>query len=291
MLAAAIGQTLRLHRCGRFYSGACPACGYAGAFTVQERCGRTLVRCHVGCSQETVLGALRQAGLWGSPAAFTHPALRRALGRAVENDRAHARAALAERIWRASIALPGTLGEAYLHARGLHGTAPDQLRFALLLRHHPTGTEWPAMVAAVRDVSGNMVGVHRTYLRPDGAGKAPVTPAKMTLGSTGGAGVQLAPAAADMLVGEGIESTLSAMLAAGLPAWAGLSAGGMKALQLPPLPLGRSVIIAADADPVGIAAARDAAARWHAEGRAVRIALPPAGQDFNDLAMGGSNVA
>jgi DNA primase len=44
-----------------------------------------------------------------------------------------------------------------------------------------------------------------------------------------------------------------------------------------------SVIIAADGDPSGEAAAQAAAQRWEKEGRAVKVARPPAGLDFNDL--------
>ena len=45
----------------------------------------------------------------------------------------------------------------------------------------------------------------------------------------------------------------------------------------------RDVIVLADGDDAGEAAARDAALRWKREGRRVRIARPPRGADFNDL--------
>jgi len=72
------------------------------------------------------------------------------------------------------------------------------------------------------------------------------------------------------------------MQATGIPTWAALSAGGIKKLLL--RPNAREVLIAADADPAGISAARIAAQRWHAEGRKVRIVKPPERLDFNDLA-------
>ena len=50
--------------------------------------------------------------------------------------------------------------------------------------------------------------------------------------------------------------------------------------------LGRDVIVLADGDEAGDAAARDAALRWKREGRRVRIARPPQGYDFNDLLLG-----
>ena len=48
----------------------------------------------------------------------------------------------------------------------------------------------------------------------------------------------------------------------------------------------RNVIVLADGEDAGEAAARDCAWRWKREGRRVRIARPPRGMDFNDLLLG-----
>jgi putative DNA primase/helicase len=90
-----------------------------------------------------------------------------------------------------------------------------------------------------------------------------------------------------MLIGEGIETTLAAMFATGLPGWAALSTSGLVALQLPPIV--HDVVILADYDRSGAGerAARIAADRWLAEGRRVRIALPPEPDtDFADVLAG-----
>ncbi len=50
------------------------------------------------------------------------------------------------------------------------------------------------------------------------------------------------------------------------------------------------VTIAADADDAGEEAAQSAAQRFIAEGRKVKIARPPKGMDFNDLAQLPENV-
>jgi hypothetical protein len=93
--------------------------------------------------------------------------------------------------------------------------------------------------------------------------------------------VRLAPATDTLMVGEGIETCLAAMSApTGMPAWAALSTSGLRTLQLPDGV--RDVIILADGDDPGEAAARHAAARWKREERRVRIAQPPPGLDFND---------
>ena len=69
--------------------------------------------------------------------------------------------------------------------------------------------------------------------------------------------------------------------------WAALAAGGIRSLVLSRE--ATHVIICADCDANGVGerAARDAAARWLAEGRRVKLALPPrAGIDFNDILRG-----
>jgi hypothetical protein len=126
--------------------------------------------------------------------------------------------------------------------------------------------------------------IHRTFLVPDGRGKAPVSPAKMMLGPCRGGAVRLGEAGEVLMVGEGIETCLAAMLATNLPAWAALSTSGLRGLELPPAV--REVIILADGDAPGQAAAQASAQRCIREGRRARIARPPQGFDFNDLLLG-----
>jgi DNA primase len=71
------------------------------------------------------------------------------------------------------------------------------------------------------------------------------------------------------------------MQASGRPAWAALSTSGLRSLDLPRDV--SDVIVLADGDEPGEAAAQDCARRWKGEGRRVRIARPPQGMDFNDL--------
>jgi putative DNA primase/helicase len=120
-----------------------------------------------------------------------------------------------------------------------------------------------------------------TFLERDGNGKAPVDSAKMMLGPCRGGVVRLAEPGEVLMVGEGIETCLAAMQATGHAAWAALSTSGLRALDLPKDV--RDVIVLADGDDPGEAAARDRGLRWKREGRQVRIARPPRGADFNDL--------
>ena len=126
--------------------------------------------------------------------------------------------------------------------------------------------------------------IHRTFLARDGSGKAPVDPQKMMLGPCSGGAVRLGLAREVLMVGEGIETCLAAQQASGIPAWAALSTSGMKALDLPDDV--REVIVLADGDDAGEAAAQEVARYWKREGRRVRIARPPQGSDFNDVLLG-----
>ena len=187
-------------------------------------------------------------------------------------------------IWKAAIPAEGTLVETYLAARGLNLVPPPTLRFHAGLKH-PSGGIWPAMVALVtRGVDDTHLAIHRTFLARDGSAKALIYPQKMMLGPCRGGAVRLAQAEDVLMVGEGIETCLAAMQARGHPAWAALSTAGLRTLDLPNNV--RDVIILADGDEAGRAAARGAALRWKREGRGVRIAYSPVGMDFNDMLLG-----
>jgi putative DNA primase/helicase len=196
------------------------------------------------------------------------------------------RTAAAQAIWSESVPAVGTLVQTYLCSRAITLSPPPTLRFHGALRHSPTRDKRPAMVAEVTDVSGHFVGIHRTWLKRDGSGKADIECNRMTLGAIGGAAVRLAAVADELAVGEGIETCLSVMQATGMPVWAALSTTGLKTLVLPTIV--KSVAILADADAPGELAANEAAIRWLGEGRSVRIARPPAGKDFNDLLIEGA---
>ena len=104
------------------------------------------------------------------------------------------------------------------------------------------------------------------------------------LGPCRGGAVRLADPTDVLMIGEGIETCLAAIMATGHPAWAALSTSGLRALDLPKDV--RDVIVLADGDKAGEAAAQDCALRWKRQGRRVRIARPPQGKDFNDMLPG-----
>ncbi|WP_245701902.1 DUF7146 domain-containing protein [Thalassobaculum litoreum] len=197
-----------------------------------------------------------------------------------------ARVKAALSIWRSSKPFEGSLVGAYLASRGLHVSPISRLRFHASLKH-PSGSAWPAMVALVtRGPDDTAIAIHRTFLARDGVGKAPIDPPKMMLGPCRGGTVRLAELREPLMIGEGIETCLAAMQATGNAAWAALSTSGLRTLNLPDGV--QDIVVLADGDDPGEAAALDCARRWKREGRKVRIARPPRGQDFNDLLLAGT---
>ena len=136
------------------------------------------------------------------------------------------------------------------------------------------------MLARVALADGTDLSTHQTYLTPDGR-KAPLGEQTRLFpagSKTTGGGVWLGEVDKnrEFIVGEGIESTLSAMRIFSADAGcAALSAFGVSRLILPPE--ARAVRIFADHDSFGqgLASARVAVQRWRAEGREVAVMMSP----------------
>jgi hypothetical protein len=197
---------------------------------------------------------------------------------------------IAAGIWERSVPVSGSIGESSFVRRGLDPAAFHELRFHPCLEHWFGGGCMPAVVAQVTSGDGDFLGVHATFLTEDGgANKLLGNKRKLMLGGVRGGGVRfgLPPREEAYVVGEGIESTLSAMRLWGLSSGcAALSAPGLETLLLPVDV--RRIVIAADNDINfrGQDAANRARHRWQTEGRQVRVRLPTAqGHDFNDLLL------
>jgi hypothetical protein len=185
--------------------------------------------------------------------------------------------------------ISGTLAERYLRKRAI-----TVLSGTTSLRFHPrcyyredehTPTEiWPAMIAAVTDLSGDLTGVQRTWLDPSGWGKANLATPRRAMGHLLGHGVRLGPATWGdcdaMAVGEGIETMLSLRcILTTLPMVAALSSAHLAAIQFPPAL--RHLYIARDLDPAGHGATVRLADRAHEAGIEVQVLSSRLG-DFND---------
>lgn len=158
---------------------------------------------------------------------------------------AEARAARKRRrgyeIWCAGAPVAGTLAETYL--TGARGIDPAVYVDSPALRFGAAVAYWapidgkpkpiwtgPALLAAMQYPDGRFAACHVTYLQPDGAGKLELweapgkrRKAKKCMGAPGGAAIRLGPPMADMVAGEGIETTLSVMDAETVSGWCAYS--------------------------------------------------------------------
>jgi phage/plasmid primase-like uncharacterized protein len=279
MSAAGIVRQLGATRQGNNWRCACPrGCGYGLSFR-EGPDGRLLVFCFGGCTFDRIMAALVEYGLLddGDDSRVSRSVT------VCQRDDAQ-RIELARQIYSS-----GTQDQriaVYLRSRGIRLISPV-MRFAEQAPHR-LGARLPAMLAPIVDVDGEQIGVHLTYLRRDGGGKAtlPKEYQRECRGVIHRLAIRLAEhdPDAELIVAEGIETAFSAMQLFGRAGWAAVHAGGLKTLELPPDV--RRIIIAADNDASG-AGQRNALAaydRWTAEGRSVRIVAPPVvGDDFNDV--------
>ena len=202
-------------------------------------------------------------------------------------------ATAAKKIWAESEPIIGTLVESYFQARGIPPFAkpPQCLRFAANLKH-PSEYFFPSLIiqATNPETCAPTGGIQRIFLARDGKGKAPVPrkEQRMSLGPCKGAVARLAEpiAGKPLLVGEGVETVVTAMQATGLPGWATFGTAGLKALALPDMV--KWVILLAENDGGPNKKALDALTpTLIARGVRVDVARPPSGlKDFNDLVNG-----
>ncbi|MFD0978210.1 DUF7146 domain-containing protein [Tropicimonas aquimaris] len=269
---------------GRYGAAPCPVCqpeGSKGQNALTLTDGRAGLLAHCKKSHCAFADILAAAGVMPGDYSLPDPATV-AQREADRRAGAEKRARQAERCWLEAQPIMGTLAETYLRGRAIACPLPETLRFHPECWHGPTASRHPALVALVE--GGEGFAVHRTYLRPDGTGKAAVSPDKAMLGRCAGGAVRFTEAPGPLAVAEGIETALS--LACGLlgrPAaiWATLSTSGMRALRLPPEP-GR-LTIASDGDTAGRDAAHALAERAHLAGWAVSLLPAPEGRDWNDI--------
>ena len=183
-------------------------------------------------------------------------------------------------IWSQTQPARGTVVEAYLRSRGIE-LLPDCLRYHPALWHKETKRNYPGMVAARCAADGSFVTIQRTFLSRDG--KKLAERAKKDLGTSIaiGTAIQLAPTADHLLVGEGVETVLSAMQMSGKPGWAAGTSSLLHSVELPAEV--KTVTVLVDGDLAGEYALKIAGNRWRREGRTVGVSRAGKNKDFNDL--------
>ena len=218
----------------------------------------------------------------GAPARQS-PVVKPAQKRDASQDIAH--------ILSGAVPIASTSAETYLSGRGLTLPADSDLLFHPDLTHWETKTGYAALLGQVRDRSGEVIGLHRTYLAQDGEAirKAQVTKPKMMLGRIAGGAARLGAIGTEgrLALCEGIETGLAIMTASpDLPVWATLSTSGLEQVELPPAAQRVLILADHDASGAGLRAAEASARRLRAQGRDVAIVMPPEeGEDFNDMLL------
>lgn len=157
------------------------------------------------------------------------------------------------------------------------------------LRAHPSVEYWeegkrvgryPALVAAVRDMCGELVTVHVTYLESDGRKLEGFEPRKILSSMKGreGCAVPLMPHGETLGIAEGIETALSASIMHETPCWAALNTALLAKFE-PPHTVNK-LIIFADRDIAGLDAASKLMQRLQER---VRLEIrTPQSKDWND---------
>lgn len=339
-----------LVKAGREMTGPCPECGGRDRFNVNtqkgvyicRRCGATgdgiqLVRWLRRCSLPEALTWLcgeRQEIPAEERAARRRKAEAAAARTARESERRRGEAiAQAQRIWREGVAVEGSPVRDYLALRGLTPALLPVL--PRCLRYHPDlpymvhdAGAWieahrgPAMLAEILQPDGARTAVHRTWFdlaRP--RGKALIEHAgepqkvKKTWGSKKGGAIRLHTPVGPwdtLVMGEGIETTLTAMVSGAYPGaafWAGVDLGniagvmqhgkGLRYAGLPdmsdteafvPPPWVRQLVLVEDGDSEPkmtraklMSGARRAMAL--VPGLAAQVVPCPEGRDLNDVLM------
>ncbi|MBE5074251.1 toprim domain-containing protein [Erythrobacteraceae bacterium E2-1 Yellow Sea] len=188
-------------------------------------------------------------------------------------------------IWDQAVPAAGTLAENYLWFRGISPPFPTDIRFSYL----PCDNlgELPCLVAAVRNVAGDVTGIQRIWLAADGKGKADVAKPKRSLGRVKGGAIRLGEQgdSCTLTICEGPEDGLSLLYMLGGPVWVAAGASMLPGMEFP---VGiKAIVIGADNDPAGERSAEVAARTFAARGLSVRIIRPLTGfKDFNDELRG-----
>jgi len=291
--------------------GPCPACGGRDRFRFDDKNGSGSFYCsHCGAgdgfkliqlvydfgtreSLKLVAGAL---GMDRGPVNLPPIANKSAASDSADDNAANRQRYL-RRLWNRSLAVEsGDPVDTYLRIiRRLELLAmPSEIRYCEQLEYREeekpdvwvTTGVFPAMIARILSPAGALVGLHRTYLSPDGKKAELKAPRKMLSvypGATKGAAIRLQPASTVLGVAEGIETALACHIGTGLPVWSTISAGGLASLVVPVIV--QELIIFADNDKSGTGekAARALARRMLAEGRKVKIIKPQTvGKDWAD---------
>src|SRR6516164_6971922 len=270
----------RLRRTGQELVGPCPRCGGRDRFAVNVR--KQVWNCR-GCAKGGDVidlvkhidgGTLGEAvkTLTGMSARPTSPTRPTPPAPKSDDDHERRQREKAQWLWSQRQPIAGTIAERYLReARGYSGPLPPTVAFLPARNGKP-----PTMISAFAYPNeiepgtlgepANVEAVHLTTLKPDGSGKADITPNKIMIASPAGNPIAVAAMSDSMwglAITEGIEDALSIHAATGLGAWAAGSAPHLSKLA--------AAIVRAEPECVHVFADGDVAGQRHAHELAAEL--------------------
>jgi hypothetical protein len=223
----------------------------------------------------------------------------------------------ARKIWDKTLPIAGSAGEIYFASRRiplmLIPNREEDLRFLPDMewwqgakweadRKVAEGPHFPAIVAAVRNLAGELTAIHCTFIRADGSGKADVAKPKLMLGAVKGSFIRLTRGPSNLaleeaeacgviepfVTAEGIETGLSVALE--LREARVAAAGSFDHMMLIEVEHMRAepIVYALDNDdnPQAEETVRDRIDALRDAGKAASFMRPSGAKDFNDVVRG-----
>jgi hypothetical protein len=201
----------------------------------------------------------------------------------------------AARLWERQLSpiKPESIAAKYLKARGLESfiSHPALRTYNEGMFRYSPGRYRSVLGARVWHVEHGLCAVQLTYLDFDGSDRdRELEPGRKTFGPRKGGAVWIGAPKPDeeVVVGEGLENVLSAMLLLKLRCGAAVLGPDFKNLVLPRA--AKCIRIAADNDDTGRGASDCARKLWCRRGIKVRVSMPDKeGEDFNDVLLKGGS--
>lgn len=207
------------------------------------------------------------------------------------------RIALARSIWDRAVDPAGTPAEVYARSRGITMALPPSVRFVMTPRWRDTetgevGRDYPAMICALVDAAGKLVGVQCIFLQDGGRRKyervradGSKAKAKLTFGILTGSAFRMGRRSDSIMKCEGPEDGLTLWQETGRTVWASCGTANLSQMRYPPWV--RRVCIAGDNGEAGRSAAEQAQKADLALGLIVEKTFPSDGfKDWNDQLRG-----
>lgn len=286
MTAEIVAKALGGRKVGDGWIARCPAhCDRDPSLSVRDaKDGKILVHCHAGCQQTVLIAELRNRGLWHQTRGCLQESASAPLSSGPPDSSALNRGRAAA-LWQEATLIAGTIAARYLTSRRVFPLAAEF--DGLVLRFHPScpygGSRHPCLLALMRDLFSNEPqAIQRTALTSTGQKIG-----RRSLGRTSSSAIKLSPdedVASGLVIGEGLETVLSAVSMDFRPAWALGDAGSVRNFPVFSSIECLTIIVDNDENGIGQQAAVGCSTRWTSAGREVTRIIPnQRGHDMNNV--------